>query len=355
MIILSSFSYKTYGWELVEMNNLQPTNLLVGKNASGKTRTIKAIQDVTSFMQMKSSSVLQDSKFRTKMIFSNSEKGWEMIYIFEIDDKKVVYEQLTVCGKVLVARDANRTEYNGVPVNPPMDKLVVQVRRDSEAFPEVEELMKWAEGVVVIYCSNINPYTIFNVPEGLVNPVSFSDLVDSLTKKDKKSVIDEAKQLGYNIKDISLVKAVKYKFVTVKEAYVRHPIFDVQLSNGMIRVLFLLCFMKSMKYGKQYSMLLIDDLGEGMDYSRATLLGKKIFETCEKEGVQMIASSNDAFLMDVVDISKWQILRRKNTKLTVLNQMNTPEVFHHFRMTGLSNFDLFSSDFIDNFLAKDSR
>lgn len=355
-MILSSFSYKTYGWELVEMNDLQPTNLLVGKNAAGKTRTIKALQNVTSFMQMKSSSVLQDSKFRTKMIFSNSEKSWKMTYMFEIDDKKVIYEQLTVCGRILLTRNANRAEYNGVPVNPPKDKLVVQVRRDSEAFPEVEELMKWAEGVVVISCSNINPYTIFNVPEDMINPVSFSGLVGMLTEEEKQAVIKDAKSLGYHIKDISLVKAAnEYKFVTVKEAYVRHPIFDVQLSNGMIRVLFLLCFLKSMKHGKQYSMLLIDDLGEGMDYSRATQLGKKIFETCEQEKMQMIASSNDAFLMDVVDISKWQILRRKNTKLTVLNQTNTPDVFTHFRMTGLSNFDLFSSDYIDNFLAKDSR
>ena len=72
---------------------------------------------------------------------------------------------------------------------------------------------------------------------------------------------------------------------------------------------------------------------------------------CEKEKVQLIASSNDSFLMDVVDISKWQIVRRKNSKLTVLNQTNTPELFKRFRMTGLSNFDLFSSDFIDNFLS----
>ena len=102
-------------------------------------------------------------------------------------------------------------------------------------------------------------------------------------------------------------------------------------------------------------MLLIDDLGEGLDYSRATHLGEKVFNECEKGNLQLIASSNDSFLMDVVDISKWQIVRRKNSKLSVLNQTNHPELFEMFRMTGLSNFDLFSSDFIDNFLARGSE
>ena len=102
-------------------------------------------------------------------------------------------------------------------------------------------------------------------------------------------------------------------------------------------------------------MLLIDDLGEGLDYSRATHIGEKVFNACENGNLQLIASSNDSFLMDVVDISKWQIVRSKNSKLSVINQTNQPELFEMFRMTGLSNFDLFSSDFIDNFLARSAE
>lgn len=102
-------------------------------------------------------------------------------------------------------------------------------------------------------------------------------------------------------------------------------------------------------------MLLIDDLGEGLDYSRVIHLGRKVFEVCEQENLQLIASSNESFLMDVVDISKWQIVRRKNSKLSVINQNNMPKLFDEFRMTGLSNFDLFSSDFIGNFIARSAE
>ena len=353
-MLLSSFSYKTNGWELTEMSALKPTNLLVGKNASGKTRTIKALQNVTNFLQMKSI-VFGESEFKTKLTFINPNiEGWKLVYSFEIAGGKVVSEQLAVNGRMLIKRDVAKAVFMGQTINPPMEKLVVQVRRDREAYPEVEALMEWAEGVIFISCSNINPFTvILGNATSIVNPLPFSTLVDTLTKEDKKRVIASAKRLGYEIKDMTTVKAnSEMKFVAVSERYVKANVMDFQLSSGMMRVLYILCFLEYVKHGVRHSLLLIDDLGEGLDYNRASLLGKRVFEECDNEHLQMIASSNDSFMMDVVEISKWQIVRRKNSKLEVLNQTNTPKLFEAFRLTGLSNFDLFSSDFIDNYLAR---
>jgi len=356
-MILSSFSYKTTGWELTEMNALKLTNLLVGKNASGKTRTIRALQNVTNFLQMKSI-FWSETSFKTKMTFIDSLiEGWKMFYSFEISNGKVTAEQMTVNGNVLIKRDAVRTMFLGETINPPTDKLVVQVRRDRDAYPDVEALMEWAEGVITVSCSNINPYTV-NLGNAInsINPLPFSALVDALTKDEKKKAIENARRLGYEVVDMTSVKAPgEMKFVAVNERYLKDSLLDFQLSSGMMRVLYIVCFLEYVKRIDRHSLLLIDDLGEGLDYNRAALLGKKVFETCENEHMQMIASSNDSFMMDVVDISKWQIVRRNNSKLSVLNQTNTPMLFEQFRMTGLSNFDLFSSDFIDNFLARSSE
>ena len=350
-IVLSSFGYKASGWELTEISALRQTNLLVGKNASGKTRTVRALQNVTGFMCMRS--VLFGVKsFRTKLAFTNPDNPiWSLSYSFEVINGEVKSELLTNNGKTLIKRDATKTLFYGETINPPQEKLVTQVRRDRDAYPEVEILMSWAEGVVAVSCSDINPFTILG-PAGYINPLSFSDLVNKLNKEDKKSIIKNAEKLGYDISDLTPIKAnSEMNLVAVKERYILSDLLDFQLSSGMLRVLYILCFLEYIKHTEKHSMLLIDDLGEGLDYSRATHLGEKVFEVCEKEKVQLIASSNDSFLMDVVDISKWQIVRRKNSKLIVLNQTNTPELFRRFRMTGLSNFDLFSSDFIDNFLA----
>lgn len=355
-MLLSSFSYKSTGWELKAMDALKPTNLLVGKNASGKTRTIMALHNVTNFLQMKPAGfVLGVGAFKTKMTFIDLHSSdWKMIYSFESVDGRIASESLEVNGRSLIRRDGEKTVFMGQLINPPIDKLVVQVRRDREAYPEVESLMEWAEGVVFISCSNLNPFTVLlGNAASIVNPIPFSSLVDNLTKEGLKQVIASAKRLGYGIQGLSTVRiGGEMKLVAVRERYVKNSVMDFQLSSGMMRVLYILCFLEYLKSTVNHSLLLIDDLGEGLDYNRAALLGRRVFADCANEELQMIASSNDSFMMDVVDISNWQIVRRNNSKVEVINQANTPKLFEAFRMTGLSNFDFFSSDFIDNYLAR---
>lgn len=335
------------------MSALKQTNLLVGKNASGKTRTINALKGVTSFMQMRHSGAVKDSNFRTTLSFSNPEdENWSMDYTFEIADNKVIFEQLNVCDTILLKRDTKCGTLKGESIEPPVNKLTVQVRRDRTAYPEIETLMEWAESVIVISCSNLNPFTSFSGIPDIINPLSLSDLVENLSNSEIKGIIKVAKELGYDIQDIAIQSLSDIKFIYVKEKYVRDAIPSINLSSGMLRVLYLLCFLEYMKHERKYRLLLIDDLGEGLDYKRATLLGKKVFNECVNEHIQLVSSSNDSFLMDVVDISNWQILRRAKTKIRALNENNNKDLFNHFRLTGLSNFDLFSSDFIDNFLSK---
>lgn len=355
-MILSTFRYKTSGWELLDMSALKQANLIVGKNASGKTRTINALRSVTSFMQMRHAGSYKNNGFRTTLSFSEPEdESWSMDYTFEIADNKVIFEQLNVCGAVLLKRNTKGGVLKGESIEPPTDKLTVQVRRDRSAYPEIEKLMEWAESVIVISCSNLNPFTSFSGIPDIVNPLSLSDLVENLSNSEKKRIIKAANELGYDIQDIAIQLVGDIKFIYVKEKYVRDTIPSLHLSSGMLRVLYLLCFLEYMKHERKYRLLLIDDLGEGLDYKRATLLGQIVFKECVNEHIQLISSSNDSFLMDVVDISNWQILRREKTKIKALNEDNNSEMFNYFRMTGLSNFDLFSSDFIDNYLLKVSK
>lgn len=354
-MILSSFRYSTACWELTEMGALKQANLIVGKNASGKTRTINALKSVTSFLQMKPKNFLFDNEFRAELSFTDPDnEAWKMTYTFEITESGVNYEELTVNGETIVKRDPDSSIIKGQSINPPTDKLVVQVRRDRDAYPEIEDLMEWAEGVVAISCSNLNPFTLF--PASVINPMPLSELVDSLGSDDKDKVIEQAQTLGYDLKSISILQpGGDLKLVVIEENDINSPILDFQLSSGMLRVLYMLFFLANMYRGKKYSMILVDDLGEGLDYKRATLLGKIIFDSCRTNKVQLIASSNDSFLMDVIDLSMWQILRRHKSRVSTINNTNTPELFDEFSMTGLSNFDLFSSDFIDNFLCSHNK
>ena len=349
---ISSFGYKEQGWELAELFPIKPLNLLVARNATGKTRTIRAFQNVMSFLQMKK--VFMDIRSLEAVLkfTSDEDAEWKMDYSFKVKDGIVEKETLVVNEKVLIKRSKTSAKYKTTKINPPAEKLVVQIRRDKELYPEIEQLMTWAEGVTSLSCSDINPFTILGTGT-YINPYSFSDLVDSLSQREMKKVLTVAKELGYNIASIKTVEATKdIKLVQLKERSVANEMIDMQLSSGMLRTLYLLCFISVIKHNKKLSMLLIDDMGEGLDYKRSVDLGKMIFEDCEQNGLQLIASSNDAFLMDVVDIANWHVLRRKGSKVSTINQATHPDLFRKFRMTGLSNFDLFSSDFINSYFNK---
>lgn len=352
MMLLNSFKYKTKGWELSEIKPIHWSNLFVGRNATGKTRAIKALSNVTSFMQsIAQSAFWLDNSFDTAFSFIDPDvPDWKMEYGFQVKDGKVEKEMLIVNEVHLIRRNKNISKYKRDTIDPPKDKLIVQVRRDRTMYPEIEALMSWVEGVSFVSCSIINPYTILNEHPGFINPVPFSELVESLKESEKKKVLATARELGY---DVVSMESVEYltnvKLVSVRERYFRSEFLNVQLSSGMLRVLYLLCFLEYIKHSDKISLLLIDDLGEGLDYSRATQLGQLIFQRCLQDGLQLIASSNDAFLMEVVDISNWQILNRKGSKVSSINQNTYPDLFRDFKMTGLSNFDFFSSDFIDKY------
>lgn len=355
-MILSSFEYSESNWKLTNLSPLHSLCLLVGRNSSGKTRAIHALQNVVSFMQMKQMYLGGSSTFSAKMSFSGTnDNPFKMEYSFGIKNGLIDEETLLVNEMMLIERTPDSAKYKSEAVHPPVDKLIVQTRRDKYLYPEIEQLMTWAEGVICISCSDINPFTLL-APSQLINPFSFSYLVDSLNANEKEMVMADASKLDYHISSIETLKANdNIRLVQIQEQDVSENIFDMQLSSGMLRSLYLLCFMQFIKNTPKVSMLLIDDMSEGLDYLRSTQLGRMILEDCSNFGIQLIASSNDCFLMDVVDISNWQVLRRVGSVVSVINQQTHPELFRKFKMTGLSNFDFFSSDFIDKYISREKR
>ena len=349
-MLLKSFDFKESGWTLSGLSPLGKSNLLVGRNSTGKTRTLNALRKTIAFMR-NDLSYPNFKDFAAEFVFTDPQNdAGEMKYVFQLKEGKVVKEALVVDGKYIIKRTKSEATLFGAKINPPAEKLVVQARRDT-AYTEIEALMVWAEGVVNISCADIINLTVL-LQKSFYTPERFSDIVDKLTDEDLKAVKANARKLEYCITEMKTIKSSEMKFVQIKERAVENRIMDVSLSNGMLRVLYILSFLEYIKHNNKLSLLLIDDLGEGLDYRRSTCLGEMVFEYCKNNGLQLIASSNDAFLMDVVDVADWHVLRRENNKVEVLNKAKEPELFRKFRISGLSNFDLFSSDFIDKYFAK---
>jgi len=119
----------------------------------------------------------------------------------------------------------------------------------------------------------------------------------------------------------------------------------LEMSQGMFRALSLLCHINYACISDTYKCVLLDDIGEGLDFDRSKKLIKLIIEKAKKNNFQLIMTSNDRFVMNSVPLKYWNVLLRKRNSCKVLNYKNSKPIFDEFEFTGLNNFDFFSNRF----------
>ncbi len=98
--------------------------------------------------------------------------------------------------------------------------------------------------------------------------------------------------------------------------------------------------------GSNYT-ILIDDIGEGLDFERATNLIKFLVEKAEnlKGKIQLFMTTNDRFVMNNVPLKYWIVVDRTNGKIGIYSPSTHPDVFEKFEDIGLNNFDFFSGEY----------
>jgi len=353
---IKSFSYVDITWEL---NNLEfgTVNLVVGKNSTGKTRTLQTI-DLLAKMITQKRELNRGGLW--KIVFENYKKE-EIKYQFSTGYQKqgVLSENLFLDNNLMISRNSNnknKVEIKNLVNNntfdfvyPPDNKLIIHTNRDIKKYPYLEDITNWAEQSYGFKFGNISPYSRLNQQEyDLLTAVEdIPTLFKSLKKEDKLQIIADFNAIGYTISDISLQDRGQYSTINIKETGIRRILPHFKLSQGMFRALAVIIYIQYLMSRKNPATIIIDDLCEGLDYERATKLGKLIFYKCLENDIQLIATSNDSFLMEVVDLKYWNILTRTGNQISSLNARSNPDIFKDFKFTGLSNFDFFSSDYID--------
>jgi hypothetical protein len=117
------------------------------------------------------------------------------------------------------------------------------------------------------------------------------------------------------------------------------------MSQGMFRALSVLIQVNHAVMTSAPSCILIDDIGEGLDFERSCALIKLIIEKAETSSVQLIMSTNDRFVMNAVPLQDWSVLARQGPRCRVYNYANSKAAFDEFKFTGLNNFDFLATDF----------
>ena len=108
---LIQFTYRGDDWRLALPVNLQEVNLLVGKNAVGKSKTVRALGNVLLYLMQLSERISVSDIFRCKLLFED--KDGFISYEFQLSKSNVFYESLTANGETRLYRNESETHLCG--------------------------------------------------------------------------------------------------------------------------------------------------------------------------------------------------------------------------------------------------
>lgn len=350
-MLLKEIVYSSVFWNL-NLKGIVGENLLVGKNSVGKSKTIRAIAQVADIISQR---LKLTHDLMVVLVLSDDEE--EIHYAFQSESGIVVKETLESVRKgekkMFISREKMSAVLEGdSDINAPEDKLIIHIRRDTVKYPYIEKLVNWAQSVNGFSFNEIEQNPEDNTDSWFIgDKISLLDMIHSVTDNGSNAfgIVDRMNAVGYSLRSVREYAPKKYpdiKFVVVIEDGVIAPLFSGNLSKGMYRTLFTLSLIEYLARSKKPSMILIDDFCEGLDYDRSVSVGKMVYEFCRDNGIQLVAASNDSYLMDVVSLDCWHILVREESRVSAINMISDPVLFEDFEFSGLKNIHLLSSDFI---------
>jgi predicted ATPase len=363
-MIISSINYsenigKANEWHLKGVS-FGKLNLIVGKNAVGKTRAVSVIN---SLARMTSGKIPRLLNGNWDVVFKHHNSLFQ--YILKIEEAKVIEERLSENGKVLLKRSGDKGEYYVERVGnkkyyPPEDKLTNQVRRDKRELPYLEKLIGWAEKYHSFSFSNLRPnYMLARLPTptGLAGPDLIAEdlsmtpyLLEEIQGNTEiiRRVTRDLAYMGYKVTDLKAIIPsipnfpIDMRIIQIIEKGIEFPIDQMALSQGMYRAIAIMVVINHLMQRGVEGTIVIDDIGEGIDFERSSKLTELIFKRAKNTGIQLIVTSNDRFLMNAVDIKHWNVFERRGKTVQAFNYGNSKKVFDEFALTGLNNFDFFA-------------
>ncbi len=342
-------------WEITDVV-FGNQNLIIGLNATGKTRLVNVI---TNLGKILSSKIRKNGNWN--LVFKKKD-GTVYEYILEINKQKIDRELIRENGKTLLHRNGkkgliySKKDRKNHDFNPPDEELTINVRRDTSHYPYLEDFIEWAENIHGYRFSGVtkDQITVANDPGGYLETLTTIPYILNTIQENRpliSNIIDDMNQIGYPVKNVFTrammdpVNLHRVFFVSVQEENLRCETQQNVMSSGMFRALCLIVIIEYMIKQKQSGTIIIDDLGEGLDFDRSTRLTKLVLSKLEKSDIQLIITSNDRFLINNVDLKIINFLSRKGHIVKSINYQNSKDRFDEFLLSGLSNFDLLNTDF----------
>lgn len=362
---LSSVSYSEQvgtpqEW-ILEKFSLGPRNLVVGRNTSGKSRTLSIINALSKHLL---GSI--PPPFSGSSDFELIHDGKTYAYRLEFHEKEVVREELSIDGALMLTRGAggegtifSEVEGELVRFQAPTSQVAASTRRDNIQHSFLEPLYEWASSL---------RHHQFGTTMGKDSLAVIMPDAPGADDRDQAQIlgvfrhgmklhgdvfrsrlIEDMTHVGFNITDVDLATPVSVRVeglmnavaLFVKESDLPGITDHIGMSQGMFRVLSLLIQTNYYLLKNRECCVLVDDIGEGLDFERSCKLIALLREKTVNSGLQVIFSTNDQFVMNQVPLEEWSFFQRKGSRVRVRNMGNSGAEFEEFKFTGLSNFSFF--------------
>ena len=170
-------------------------------------------------------------------------------------------------------------------------------------------------------------------------------------------VKDDMNVMGYPISEMKIQKPertiiqgpipLEVVGVAVKETDLDVMTDQVVMSQGMFRSLSLLIQTTHYMLSNKSGCIIVDDIGEGLDYERSCKLIDLIHAKAKQSSFQLVMSTNNRFVTNRLPLEDCCILQRTKGAVRVRNYANSTTAFEDFRVTGLNNFDMLATNFLE--------
>jgi len=368
------FEGEAYEWKLEGAHEetqegvaFKQINLIVGKNATGKSKTLNIFNELGSLLAGEAdlSDLVYDTAKYT-IDFEDLERKYR--YSVSFRGGEIQEETLSLNGEDKLRRNAEKGEMYYKEVK---KFLHFQIEADKLATARVDSLQQPFFNALHQWGKNLNYYQFGGLlgknsllkdinlitKDTDINPKRTDQVTAIFLSGQKKigknefnnAIISDMEKIGYQLENIS-VETLKFYPVPgyslhVKEKDVEGQTDQSEMSQGMFRALSLLIQLNFSLLTRTPSCVLIDDIGEGLDYERSISLIKLIIEKVEDTAIQVFMTTNNRFVMNEIPLEFWSVIHRKPQKSVFYNYANSKKTFEEFKYTGLSNFDFLSSEF----------
>ena len=348
----------------------QNINFIVGKNATGKSKTINAIKQLSDLLSgdIKLSQLMYNTSIYD-LIFDNN--GNEISYYLEFEEGKVKQELLKINGITKLTRNIRKgtmlyeKALSYLDFKMENDKLAV-ARVDRIQQPFFELLQNWGKRLnfykfgddmgqnsFIKDVNAIKKYEEVDLKNDQNIPKIFV-LASLKFPNFQEIIVQDMNKIGYKLtsiqtQNLNYISINNIIGVAAKEKDIEIVTDQEQMSQGMFRALSLLVQLNFSLLSKTPSCILIDDIGEGLDYERSKSLIDLIIEKVKDSPIhQIIMTTNNKYVMNNVPLEYWSAISRIPKKSVFYNYQNSKEIFDDFEYTGLSNSDFLSENFYFN-------